>query len=814
MSSVDPRSRHRIAIAAVILLVTSVTALPALAGTCGVLPFAAEGGVDQGAADNIASLISSELDIVGDFEFVLSADAKEITDGCGKNAKCRTAFGEGEGHSHVVAGSVGPAGADEYTITATLYEVSGGGQVRQIQGTVGRKPDLLLDAIPLLATELATGKKKEKPAEEKSAATTFDEPAFDDEEDDEPASKKADWQERDRHGRRVRADDEFEEDDLFGDIDEELNLDELDEDKQRKKQAERREREAKEAAKKAEEARLARIAQEERRRREDEERRAEEDQRRREREEERARQDRKRREEERRIAEARQAEEDARQAKEERRRREEEREAAAERRREEEREARAEEKRRDQERRAAEERRREREEREAEEARERDERRAADDRRREREEAEEAEREERRAASDREERRAAADREERRAASDRQDRRRRAEEDERRREEEALLASREEDEEPRLSSALESDEDDGFVIEDEDPGFVIEDEEDDYEDEVEVEEEDDEGAVLIAHEDDEPASRSRRRPRRRDYNDAYSRAREFSDRDKGDDAQSDERSYDRDDEDRDHDDRRSDEDGDFDGPDREDDRDADRLAYHGEGYPEKGSRDRKYDDLDEDEGRAVRARPSRDRRDTEDYSDVSSRYDDRDEVSARSTARATAPSDRQYINIRGHFGYTNYYLHFAEYGLDLGVLVHEQVSIDAGIDFLSVGLTETDEATNQDVQRVHTLPTFTVGGSWHGQFHKIVKPWAGAEFSSTLYAVVRVGGPEGPREPRGSAGFNIKGGVDFMFLRFLGVHVGVKGGLAYSPDIETTVSADWRPLAGVFNATVGATLQF
>lgn len=809
MRSVDPCRTHCIAIAVAVLLVTTLTTLPALAGTCGVLPFTAEGGVDQRAADNIASLISSELDIVGDFEFVLSADAKEITAGCGKDAACRKAFGEGEDHSHVVAGSVSPAGADEYTINAALYEVASGREVRQISSTVGRKPDLLLDAIPGLAAELATGRKKARVEEQEDDAVVFDEPAFDDEEDAAPRTEaKRDWEERDRHGRRVRAEEEPEENDLFGDIDEELNLDELDEDRQRKKQAERREREAKEAALKAEEARLARIAQEEIRRREAEERRAEEDARRREREEERAREEAREREEKRRLAEERQAEEEARQVQEERRRRDEERQAARERREREEREAREQEERRDEERRLAEERRREREEREAEEAREREERRAAESRR-ERETEEGRERDRRRAADSRREREVEEARE-REAARERDAEREREERrlaDSRRDDEPILLI--EEVDEPRLSSALESDEDDGFVIEDEDPGFVIEDDESDDGYEVEDDEPtEEEGAVLIAHEDDEVNDRSRRRRRRRDYDDAYSRAREFSDRDSSTAADEEEpaRSYDRDD--------RSGEEGDFDELDREDDdRDADdRLAYNEDGYPERGSRERSYADLEKDE--AVRVRPSRERA-GDDYGDVSSRYDDRDEYRAQGTARAKQPpSDRQYINIRGHFGYTNYYLHFAEYGLDVGVLVHPMVSVDVGIDFLSVGLTETDVETQQDVQRIHTLPTFTVGGSWHGQFHKVVKPWAGAEFSSTLYAVVRRGGPDGPREPRGSAGFNVKGGVDFMFLRFLGVHVGVKGGLAYSPDIETTVSADWRPLAGVFNATVGATLQF
>ena len=774
-----------------LLLTIALTAvlLPAsaLAGTAGALPFVAVGGVEQGAADNIASLVSSELDIAGDWELVISAKASEITDGCGGSKSCWQAFGKGEGHTHVITGTVGPAG-DGYEVTAQVHDVKSGAMVRQVIKTVSRKPDLLLDQIPDLAMELATGEAREDTAAAVAAASKpkFEEPDFDDfEEEDEEKADKPKWMNRDRNGRLIKSEDELvEEDDPFGDLgDEDLDLDELDSDTQRKKADERREREAREAARKAEEDAERQRVEDARRKREDDERR-------------RAEEDRRRREDERR-----QAEEDR------RRRDDEEKKALAER------------ERRDELRRLAEEREREEEDkRRAADA----ERRREDDRRAAREAEEEARREESRskaAAERREEERReaaalAASEERDRADAERRSSDRRRADDERRREEAEAA-------EFALASAIES-EDDGFIIEDDDPGFVIEEDDGDYaeEDDEELRE----GHIITYGEeeeaDPEPVSR------RRDDYDPYARARGFEG-DKSDDSRDAggerrERSYDRADRRDEEDDGYGEEDeeeGDFD---RREDREDDRLAYNADGYPD---RRRSYDEEGDNE---VRARPSRSRyeeddrasrRDDEDdeYGD-SSRARGRGDYTASRSARASTtrrgPTDRQWVSVRLHGGYTNYYLHFGEFGLDLGVLVHPQVAIDVAVDFWAVGLTVLDEESGQEIQQVHTLPNFSVGGSWRGDFHKIVRPFVGADFTSTIYATVRRGSPDGPTEPRGSLGFMIKGGVDIMFLKNLGAHVGLKGGVMYAEEIAELVSAEWAPTQGVFNFNGGLSLRF
>ena len=804
-------------------LAIAVTALllpaAAAAGTAGALPFVAVGGVDQGAADNISALLSSELDIAGDWELVISADSDEITDGCSADPGCWQAFGKGEGHTHVIAGTVAPKGED-YEVTARLHEVGSGRLVRQVVKTVSRKPGLLVDQVASFAAELATGEASDADDDDAVASRPrIEEPDFDEfdeedgEADEEDEADKPKWMNRDRRGRLIKAEEVEEEDDPFGDLgDEDLDLDELDGDTQRRKAEERREREAREAARKAEEEAERRRVEDERRQREENERR-------------RAEEERERREEERRQAEAetRRRQDEERQARAERERRDELRQQAEEReaREEQERRARAEQ-RREEERQQAEEERREEERRaEARKRADEEERREAAEERRKTLEREEAEEQRRASAAERrrgEERsRVEADRqaEERRAAD-----RRRAE----------VERAEEEDDDDEGGFALRSaieDEDDGFVIEDDDPGFVIE-EEGDEELIVEDEDQDDvelrEGEIITYGEEDEeedaPVSR------RRDDYDPYARAKSFE-RDDDEEEAPRPRSYDRRERsyeriDRSKDAEPEEEEGDFD---RLEAREDDRLAYNADGYPDRRDRsadddtvrarpsDRSYDD-DEDEGLGEDY-DSSPRRDEDEYADVS-RYGGRGGASrsARATTTSRGPADRRWVSVRAHVGYTNYYLHFAEFGLDVGVLVHPQIAIDLGVDFWAVGLTVQDVVSGQEIQQVHTLPNFSVGGSWRGDFHKIIKPFVGADFTTTIYATVRLGTPDGPMEPRASAGFMVKGGSEFVFKDRVGFHVGLKGGVMYAEEIGVLVSSEWASTQGVFSFNGGLSLRF
>ncbi|MBN93158.1 MAG: hypothetical protein CL928_03685, partial [Deltaproteobacteria bacterium] len=151
------------------LLVTAVftlgTALSttARAGTCGILPFSAGSGVGRGAADNIGSLVSTEVDIRGGFELVLGIDPEKVKSGCSTNSSCLQSLGRSEGFDKLVSGSVSARGSKEYIIRAELHDVGSGRLVRSVSRTLDRSPDSLLDEIPGMAEELLTG---ERPIEE------------------------------------------------------------------------------------------------------------------------------------------------------------------------------------------------------------------------------------------------------------------------------------------------------------------------------------------------------------------------------------------------------------------------------------------------------------------------------------------------------------------------------------------------------------------------------------------------------------------------------------------------------------------------
>ena len=816
----------RLLIAATVLA-QMIWAPAAIAGTCGVAHFDAIGDVGRGAATNITSLVSSELDIRGGYDLVLAAEEGETRDGCSSDLNCLKTFAKGGGHEHVVGGQV-RAVAGQYEVTATLYEVRSGRQLRTVTQTMERTADVLIEAVPLLVVELITGEKPDVPDDETSSRSSsgplFDDADFDEDMDvdegaesvdaaDDRRSKDARWMKRDRRGRVIRDADVEDEDEFADELDleelDDLDLDDITADSQRKRAEEREEADAREAARKAEEERLARLAAEEERRREEDRRRAQ------------------REEEER-----------------ERRMREDE-----ERRREEEAQARAERERRDRER--ADQERREAQERE----RMRAEREEADRRREEAEREREAE-ERRRAEADRDrQRRVDSEREAEREA---EAERRRAEYERERREEERREADERDRRrsDDRVASRYDDDvvdlddDEDGLVlgssislgsglivVEDDDVGFVIEDD-DEYLEEDEEDEELRPGQVVGDTGVRERRSIDRRRSDYDDSSDRYSKARDFS---------------------------RSDDRGEDDGyTRREDDR---RLAYNDDGAPDdRDSRDRDYDrDYDRDDrsssrdydDRSTRARPADDRDGRDSYRDRDDRnsprrdYDRDDRSSSRdstsrdgysrdsydnrdrdyddrgrtysprrnsATARTTSGA-RPWVNVKAGAGWTLYYpqtlsLGMFEYGFDVSVFALRWLSIDAAASFWAVSLIEFDEADNQ-VRTVRTLPSFYVGAKWHGDFHKVVRPYAGVDIGLLLYAQAVVAQGTGTSvRPLFAPVVAVTAGCDFVLHKNIGVFAGMKAGVSHAQRIQETVNAEWQPTTGVLTLRGGAFVQF
>jgi hypothetical protein len=762
-----------------VLLVLALGALPgaAAAGTCGVLPFSASDDVNRGAAPNITALVSSELDIRGGYDLVMAAPAEDFEGGdCGASTNCIKEFGRANKHEAVVSGRVVTDG-DEYALTIKLHDGNTAAVIREVSRNVPTSALALADAVSGVVVELVTGK---APASDEDAAAAASEgPLFDDVDLDElldeaeaevdRSSKKkrtsrAAPRNPDRDEREMDLDEE--DDDLYG-IGE---LDALDlSPEQLEKQKREREKQAElDRARKEEEERLARArAEEERARRIAEEREREE--------RERARAEREERERLARIE--------------------------AERREEAERQARI------------------REEREREE---RDKARAERDRR----EREEAERQARADREDRERRdRERMDREarqrdedERLARADRTQRERDAqaqrerEERERRERDRAVDLDEDDGGDLVLGSALALGPASGIIIggdddDDDEGGFSIgpaDDDEDDYE----VEDEEPREGMIIGDDDKENPNVRRRREasESRDddasADDRYSRARSF-----GSSSSS------------------------------SSDRDRDRRAVDED---EATASSRRYDDrdedldvIDEDDGRSPRDRDYGDRSyrasgsepvASRDDAYLASDYDDRDarsytarrnggtKASSRVKRSDTGWGNRPWFSARVAGGYTNYYLHFAQYGVDLGVFPIPRVSVDLQADFWTLSIRECAECE----QQYRTLPSFYLGGSYRFTNLKIVQPYVGGDVGTIVYAIGTLTADDGTitRRPLMGVAFEVKGGADFMFTRHFGIGAGVKAGVAYASRIKENVHPDWNPLQFLVNVRIAAVVQF
>ncbi|MEE2828131.1 MAG: hypothetical protein VX498_03000 [Myxococcota bacterium] len=238
------------------------------------------------------------------------------------------------------------------------------------------------------------------------------------------------------------------------------------------------------------------------------------------------------------------------------------------------------------------------------------------------------------------------------------------------------------------------------------------------------------------------------------------------------------------------------------------------------------SRDRSYNSTDRDYDRdyddETADRNSASSSSTAEFGrsrDRSSGYSSR---STRSGGQATArnsTSKRPLVNIKAGAGWTAYYpetltLGMFNYGFEASVFALPWLSIDAGANFWSVSLVEYDEQGNA-LRTVRTLPSFVAGVSWHGTFHKVIRPYAGIDLGALLYAqaIVNTGTSTQVRPlfaPLVAADF----GCDFIIIPNFGVYVGVKLGGSYAARVQETVNSSWDPNTGLAEVWAGALVQF
>jgi hypothetical protein len=805
-------------------LLWAVAPAAAEAGTCGVLPFTADAKINKGAAPNITALVSSEADIRGGWDLVITAEASEFSGDCSKDVACLKTFGKDNGHEAIIGGHVAPADATNYELTLRLYDGKSGAVLREVVRDVPMAADQLMNAVGPLVVELATGKSKPAPAEagkEEKKGEMFADVDFEDLLGDEeaPAPKEVSKARTRNPNHEAEVEERAEEDDPFALGDEE-DLD-LDEAALARKQKERERAEAE--AKRAEEEKRRIDEERAAREREDRERAAREAA------------ERRRIEEEREAAEARRADEERRARERAERERLAREEAERERMEEERRESEA----------RAERARIERERQEQIEA----ERRAADARaQREREERERIEQadEERRAEAARVAReRADAAREEDEAA----DRERAASAARREEELRRVEARSNATEEVRLASAVSlAPAGAGIIIggDDDDWGDDDWDEEDDdpYRDDEEDGEEDDEADAPVARtassrpQDGAIIGEVRERggsassEAREESTDRYSRARAVT-RDLADDA-SYRRPSSRADEEADERSRTPSPRRDESASRPADDDGADGSGYSrtrgasepSSGYSRAEGRSRSADDdRDEaDDDRAARATPPRDERvasrdvyEDADFDELEGDSDRRDLSLSRSAGASTRtssdrPRNRPWFAARVSGGYANYYLHFAQYGVDVSVFAAPVFSVDLAADFWTLSLKECDACAAE----YRTLPSFSLGVAYRFTNLKVAQPYVGGDFTSVVYAIGTLTDEAGveTRRPMFGAGGLVKGGADLMVTRHFGLSLGVEIGVGNAPRIKELVHPDWKPLQFLVNGRAAAVVQF
>lgn len=163
------------------------------------------------------------------------------------------------------------------------------------------------------------------------------------------------------------------------------------------------------------------------------------------------------------------------------------------------------------------------------------------------------------------------------------------------------------------------------------------------------------------------------------------------------------------------------------------------------------------------------------------------------------------------FSVRG--GPSNYYLWFGSYGTTLGVFLHPWISIDLGVDFDTVGLTEQDADGNL-VRHVRTLPTAHLGAAIRSRRAR-VRPFGGVHVTATHYAssrVVRATGEEGVR-PVWAPGLRFAGGVEFRVAPYVGIVVLTEAGVRFAPRVQELVVASWSIAQPTFRVAGGVAFE-
>lgn len=224
----------------------------AFAGDTVVLSPLLSKGVDAMVVMNVTSLMSSELDFMGDVDGVVELPKAPSSAGCLDSSTCLSGLAKEGGGTKVIAGTITKSGS-EFVLDLVLYNKSTGRTERRKQFRMDSSPEAVADGMTAVLKELWTGKAPQAAAAEELSVSDFTPPSASDDDDIAFEDDLGDWDPEEE----ARAEAE----------------------RKRAEEEERRRREE-EARRRAEEEERRRVEEDRRRREEEERRRREEEARR------------------------------------------------------------------------------------------------------------------------------------------------------------------------------------------------------------------------------------------------------------------------------------------------------------------------------------------------------------------------------------------------------------------------------------------------------------------------------------------------------------------------------------------------------
>jgi hypothetical protein len=148
------------------------------------------------------------------------------------------------------------------------------------------------------------------------------------------------------------------------------------------------------------------------------------------------------------------------------------------------------------------------------------------------------------------------------------------------------------------------------------------------------------------------------------------------------------------------------------------------------------------------------------------------------------------------------------------FGFEGNFFARPWLTVDVGLRLWAVSLIEYDDL-GDSVRTVRTLPTFLVGATWRGTFHRVIRPYVGLRVGALLYAQTVVeDGDSTQIRPLFAPVLAGDFGLDFVVAPNVGIFVEGRFGVTYAARVQETVNTNWNPTTGLAELWSGALFQF